>query len=242
MPLLHSFGYPVYMMYIDLAEIDEVFAGRWFWSTKRIALARFKRENYFGDKDESIDQSIRRLVADKTGHKPLGRVCLLTNLSCFGYCFNPISLYYCFDESDQHIEAIVAEVSNTPWGERRCYVLSADAAGESPGNLRTECEKELHVSPFMGMDATYEWLLTMPEEKLVVRIRNRTDGESLFLATLVLKREEISGISLAKTLCRFPFMTFRLVLGIYWQAFRLWTKGVPIHTHPDKDTSIQVSQ
>lgn len=241
-PVTHAFEYGVFMMYLDLSELDTVFAGRWFWSTSRPALARFSRANYFGDATESLDTSVRNLVEEKTGSRPAGPVRLLTNLSYFGYCFNPISLYYCFDADDKRLETIVAEVSNTPWGERHCYVLPDDQNTGSEQSRRFRVEKNLHVSPFMGMDMTYSWLITEPAENLLVRIHNHKGDESLFGASLNLAREPITAWSLAGVLIRYPFMTFKVMLGIHWQALKLWVKGCPVQTHPDKKPSIGVGQ
>jgi hypothetical protein len=101
---------------------------------------------------------------------------------------------------------------------------------------RFRTDKTMHVSPFMAMDVDYDWLLTMPGDDLVVRISTSADSARFFNATLVLKREEISGLSLASTLLRYPLMSFKVVFGIYWQALRLWLRGCPIYTHPEKIT------
>ena len=122
-PTGHEFVYRLFMMYLDLSELDTVFKHHWFWSTRKAALARFRRENHLGDAAVPLDQAVRDLVQGETGSLPQGPIRLLTNLSYFGYCFNPVSFYYCFDAGDQHVETIVAEVNNTPWGERHCYVL-----------------------------------------------------------------------------------------------------------------------
>ena len=125
-PVAHSFAYRIFYMYLDLAELDSVFRGRWFWSACRRALARFRREDHVGPVDEPLDQTIRCLVKDETGAEPTGPIRLLTHLSYFGYCFNPVSFYYCYDSTGEEVETVVAEVSNTPWGERCCYVLPRD--------------------------------------------------------------------------------------------------------------------
>ena len=238
-PRTHAFRYRIFMMYLDLAELDEVFAGRWFWSTSRPALARFRRENHFGDPDVSLDQSVRDLVEERTGVRPNGPIRLLTHLSYFGYCFNPISIYYCFDEDGVAVDAIVAEVNNTPWGERCCYVLSGNRNEGDERTLRFESGKDMHVSPFMEMDVDYDWLLTVPDENLIVRINNRANGHRFFNATLNLKREEISGASLAGVLIRYPLMTLSVTAGIYWQALRLLVKRIPLVAHPDKARTLE---
>jgi uncharacterized protein len=241
-PVGHTFQYRLFMMYMDLAELPQVFRGRWFWSTSRMALARFRRENYLGDPSEPLDQSVRDLVMQRTGRRPTGPVRLLTNLSYFGYCFNPISIYYCFDAADSRVETIIAEVSNTPWGERHCYVL-ADSANIGDDRIRRfESTKELHVSPFMDMDIDYSWLLTSPTDNLVVRISNYANRERIFAATLILRRQEITGRSLALTLLSYPFMTLKVITAIHWQALRLWLKGCRFRAHPAKQSPVQASQ
>jgi hypothetical protein len=230
------------MMYLDLDELDEAFAGRWFWSAKRPALARFRRSNYHGNPEVPLDTAVRDLVQERTGRRPSGPVRLLTNLSYFGYCFNPLSIYYCFDSEDSRVETIVAEVSNTPWGEKHCYILSDDINTGDEKTRRFSITKKLHVSPFMGMDMRYDWLLTTPESDLVVRINNKAGEASLFGATLKLKRSEMSGPALARVLFSYPLMTFRVIAGIHWQALRLWLKGCPLVAHPDKSEPVGVGR
>jgi DUF1365 family protein len=230
------------MMYLDLAELPRVFQGRWFWSTRRTAIARFRRENYLGAPQVPLDKAVRDLVSERTGRRPAGPIRLLTNLSYFGYCFNPISVYYCFDAGDTRVETIVAEVSNTPWGERHCYVLLDSANLGDEEIRRFESKKELHVSPFMDMDVEYSWLMTAPTDNLVVRISNFSDRERIFAATLILRRREITGRSLAFTLIAYPFMTLQIIAGIHWQALRLWLKGYRFRTHPAKHSPVQAKQ
>jgi DUF1365 family protein len=240
-PLEHAFRYSVFMMYLDLAELDKVFAKRWFWSVRRPALARFRREQHFGDPNIPLDTAVRDLVKTRTGARPDGPIRLLTNLSYFGYCINPISVFYCFDANDTRVTTIVAEVTNTPWDEKCCYVLDEKMNLGNETTRRFKTSKEMHVSPFMDMKIHYDWLITNPDQDLVVRIDNVTDDEKIFNATMLLERQEITGRSLASILVRYPFMTLKVLTGIYWQAVRLWWKGCPLFTHPDKRKSMQVS-
>ena len=237
-PVRHRFRYRVFLMYLDLDELPVVFRKRWFWSVRRPAPARFRREDYLGPADRPLDECVRDRVLATTGRRPDGPIRLLTNLAYFGYCFNPVSWYYCFDPAGTHVEAIVADVTNTPWGERRSYVLSTQNATAHGDRLRFRDHKAMHVSPFMPMDMQYDWCFTNPGQRLAIHMTNTRKGKRVFDASVVLERREISAPSLARTLLRFPAMTASVVVAIYWQALRLWLKGCPVHRHPDKRQKI----
>ena len=231
-PVPHSFDYPVCYAWLDLAELDEVFRGRWFWSTRRPALAWWRRADYLGDPATSLDTAVRDRVAAETGRRPTGPVRMLTLLRTWGHCFNPVSFYYCYGADGHTVDALVAEITNTPWGERHAYVLPASAGTGDAGALRFRFEKCFHVSPFMPMDQEYEWTFGEPGAALHIRMVNRRDGERVFDAALALERREITGASLAWALARDPFATVNVLRRIYWQALRLWLKRIPFHDHP----------
>ena len=231
-PRTHAFRYRLFMTYLDLAELDGVFRGRWLWSTRRWALARFRRADHFGDPALPLDQSVRDLVEQRTGRRPSGPIRLLTQLRHFGYCFNPISIYYCFDGTGGRVETLVAEVTNTPWGERCCYVL--DAAGRPAGQLQFQFNKAMHVSPFMPMELAYAWRSNTPGATLAVHMDVLRAGDKVFDATLSLRRRTISGPALAAVLIRFPAITLKVIAAIYWEALRLWLKRVPFFAHAAK--------
>lgn len=237
-PVLHRFGYRMFMMYLDLDELPDLFRKRWFWSATRPALARFRREDHIGDPGEPLAESVRKLVERETGRRPEGPVRLLTNLSYFGFCFNPVSFYYCFDVDGRTVRAIVAEVNNTPWGERETYVLPDSADVGQRGVKRFRPRKKMHVSPFMPMEVDYDWCFTDPAQRVTVYMANSSNGKRMFDASINLKRTDISAGALASVLLRFPFMTVQVVAGIYWQALRLWLKRCPVYAHPDKRQKI----
>jgi len=237
-PVLHRFRYRMFMMYLDLEELPRVFNGRWFWSTCRAALARFRRSDHVGPAGQPLDETVRDVVERETGERPDGPIRLLTNLSYFGYCFNPVSFYYCFADDGTTLDAIVAEVNNTPWGERETYVLPARQNIGKAKVWRFQPRKKMHVSPFIPMDIEYDWRFSIPSDRTNVYMANSKDGTRFFGAAMTLYRTEISGASLARVLVTFPFMTLKIILAIHWQALRLWLKRVPFYVHPDKKKSM----
>lgn len=235
-PSEHAFRYRLYMTWLDLSELDEVFRDRWFWSAQRPALAWLRRADYLGDTSVTLDEAVRDQVARATGRRLTGPVRLLTHLRTFGHCFNPVSFYYCYDATGSRVDTIVAEITNTPWNERHAYVLPADRDGSNSHPMRFRFGKSFHVSPFMPMDIDYDWRFSVPGERLAVHMANRRAGTKLFDATLALERRELTGVNLAGALLRYPFATLEVMRAIYWQALRLWIKRVPFHVHPEKRT------
>lgn len=228
-PREHRFRYRVFMMYLDLAELEEVLARSPFWSTARWAPARFCRADFFGDPAVPLDDAVRQRIADETGERPDGPIRLLANWRYFGYNMNPISTYYCFDNKGEEVRWILLDVHNTPWNERHSYVLDCR---DSSRVQKAEFAKVFHVSPFMPMEQGYRWRSASPAERLTVYLQNFEENRRVFDATLSLRRQEISTAALNGILIRYPLMTVKVITAIYWQAFRLWLKRVPLFSHP----------
>ena len=231
-PRPHDFSYRLFMLYLDLDELPGVFAGRWLWRYERRGVAAFHRADYLGDPRQPLRDAVCDLVQARTGSRPRGAVRMLTHLRYAGWAFNPVTLYYCWDGDDAAPAAIVAEITNTPWGERHAYVLPAGESTGSASTLRFRFGKRFHVSPFMPMDQEYEWRFTRPGRRLAVHMRNASAGACVFDASLVLERRPLTTATLTRALARFPVISAQLSAAIYWQALRLWAKRLPFHPHP----------
>lgn len=228
-PRAHEFEYRVAMPYLHLDELQEVFALSRFWSKNGRAPAEFRRSDFLGDPAVPLKEEVRRRIREETGAEHTGPIYLLANLRYFGYAMNPIACYYCFSEDESRLEYLVAEVNNTPWDERHSYVLPAAEDGRW---LKTAFDKAFHVSPFNPMAMRYHWRSNTPDKRLVLHMENQQDQEKVFDATLSLRAQPLNASSLNKLLLRYPFMTAKIGLGIYWQALRLYLKGTPVFAHP----------
>lgn len=235
-PRKHEFNYRLYMMFLDLDELPGLFDRFWLWSSRRFNLAWFRRADYMGDSSKTLKQCVTDMLYAQTGIRAEGPVRLLTHCRYFGFGFNPVSFYYCYDRNDTHVENIIAEVNNTPWGEKYCYVLGkADNVAEKQdeqGHLRYRPIKDFHVSPFMPMNINYDWRFNQPGNRLAVHMQNFIDGDKLFDATLDLEYRPINSANMARVLLQYPAVTMKVVIGIYYQALRLLIKRIPFYDHP----------
>ena len=231
-PFDHFFSYRIFMVYFDISKVEQILKKSWFWNVNKPSIVSFYREDYHGNQEQSLDDAVRSTIYQKTGRILKGPIRILTHLRYFGYCFNPVSFYYCFDQSDQNVELIMAEITNTPWKERHSYIVSDKRNSKS--NLTTSFGKDFHVSPFWGMDHQYEWIFTKPEKNLVVNMKNIKDQNKVFDATLTLERKAFNLKNLVLQTLSLPFMTVRIVFRIHWQALKLWIKGAHVFDHPNE--------
>lgn len=227
LPRPHQFQYSIFMAYLKLDELEEFFHRSRLWSLERFNWASFRRKDFLNPAIPDLQDAVKHEIKCQTGLSFNGDIFLLTHVRYLGYCFNPVSFYYCYEAGQ--LRFILAEVNNTPWNERHCHVLVCDP--DSP-RQQFHFDKAFHVSPFLPLNMQYDWRFTAPAERLTVFMRNTQDGSEIFNAGLNLQRQEASARNLRNVLVRFPAMTIKTVAGIYWQALRLWLKRTPFHNHP----------
>ncbi len=232
-PNTHEFSYSLFMMYLDLEELPSLFNRFWLWSANKPNIAWFDRKQHLGG-GKNLTHSVRQLVQQKAGYRPTGPIRLLTHLKYFGYGFNPVSFYYCFDDDGATLNTIVAEVNNTPWKEQHCYVMPVKKSATT--SFQFSFNKDFHVSPFNPMNQNYDWRFSIPSDHLAVHMTVNETGKRIFDATIKLKAQEINAASLSRALLQFPLMTSKVVAAIYYQAFKLWVKRTPFHPHPSSLT------
>lgn len=222
-PVPHAFTHPLFMALLDVDRIPQLMRASRLTSYNRWNWASFDDRDHFGDPTRPLRD---RLATDAARHGvdlPDGPIFLLTHLRYLGYCFNPVSFFYCFDGADR-LEVVLAEVSNT-FGGSHNYWLRPDSASRT---FRSSAAKSLYVSPFMPVDLNYTFALTPPADRLVAHMTTVKEGSVCFDATMSLERRPWSALEMRRALVRYPAMTASVMAGIHWQALKLWWKGVPV--------------
>jgi DUF1365 family protein len=229
-PLEHAFTLPLFMVLLDIDRVPELLGVSRVTSHNRWNWASFDDRDHFGDRSRTLRE---RLVVDATRHGlglPDGRVFLLTHLRYLGYCFNPVSFFYCFD-AEERLQLVLAEVNNT-FGGRHNYWLRPDPTSRT---FRSTAAKSLYVSPFLPVDMDYDFAFSLPAGRLVAHMGARRAGSVCFDATLSLDRRPWEAREIRRVLMRYPAMTGSVIAGIHWQALKLWWKGVPVVSRATPD-------
>ena len=235
-PKPHALRYRMFMLALDLDELDTVFKGpgRLLWSVGRWNVSCLLRKDHFGDPAMSIKGAVLDRVEEQTGSRP-ARVVMLAHLRTFGYVMNPATFFYCYD-GQEALQAIAVEIHNTPWGERHVYVLPIDEVDRGKGSHRFQFKKAFHVSPFMPMHHDYDWRFNAPGshpgDQLIVSMKNLDKGRRVFDASLSMTRKPITSARLNLMLLKHPLITVKVIAAIYWNALLLWLKRVPFVSHP----------
>lgn len=222
-PRHHGFSYPIYMMLLDLEALENnALQSTGITMNKKWSALSFCRKDYFGDSNQSLLQTVinqaQQLNENLTDIK---KVYLLGQLRSYGFYFSPVNFY--FLQTDNGIAHMLAEVSNTPWNEKHCYLIDI--------SHNTRMNKQFHVSPFMDLDMQYHWEVSISDSSIKIHIENWKD-EKIFAAGLELEPQSLSAQNLKTIKKRFPMMTFKIMKGIYWQALKLFIKKIPYYSHP----------
>lgn len=220
-PREHQFRYPFFMWFLNLDHLHELPCYAPWFSTIRPALARFKREDYYGEKKQPLADSIRERLAELTGEAVQGEICALLNMRTMGIYFSPVNFYFGYDQHHS-LSHFLAEVSNTPWNERHQYGYLIEETG-----LNFTAEKAFHVSPFNHLNQEYHWQLTEPGLELLVQLGVADQRGQVFEAVLNLRRTELTKANIIDQIRKKPAMAMTILSRIYWQALRIFAKKIP---------------
>jgi DUF1365 family protein len=228
-PVAHAFRYPIFMVLLDVDDIPGQMAVSRLTSYNRWNWASFHDSDHLGDPSRPLRARLERLAEARGRRLPDGRIFLLTHLRYLGYCFNPVSFYYCYDAAGR-LETVLAEVHNT-FGGAHTYWLEPDGR---PG-FRAEATKRLYVSPFMPQGMRYRFALSEPADRLVAHIDAATptgaDPHAMD-ATLSLEFRPWTAREVRRLLIRYPAMTIAVTARIHWQALSLWRRGLRVMPRP----------
>ena len=222
-PVAHAFTYPLFMALLDVDRLPELMRRSRFTSFNRWNWASFDDGDHLGDPGRPLRDRLT-VDAERQGiDLPDGPIFLLTHLRYLGYCFNPVSFFYCFDRA-QRLQAVLAEVRNTFGGSHNYWLRPTSSAR----TFRAAAAKTLYVSPFLPADLEYEFAFTPPERRLVAHMKTVRAGSICLDATLSLERRPWNAAEIRGALMRHPAMTAKVMAAIHWQALRLWWKGVAV--------------
>lgn len=236
LPRGHKFQYPMSYVYLPLGVADDEAETNSLLNRVNIP-GRFRRSDYFGDNSQTLATSVLQKASDLAGKPVGGQVAMLGQLSWLGFYFSPVNFYLIESHDSAQVDMVLAEVTNTPWGEKHCYLIDLQ-------NSRSLIhDKEFHVSPFNPMQMQYRWRIHLSQNRVAIRIHclrydsrinlNQTEPadnhqpEREFTAGFAVSRQQESA---AKG--HYRLNGLRILIAIYWQALRLFLKRTPIYDHP----------
>ena len=233
-PASHRFSYRVVNILVDVSRLDEIDRKmRLFGVNKPMLFSFFERDH--GPRDGTpLAAYVRRLLTEHGIQRPgeQGHILLLCYPRIFGFVFNPLSVYFCYDPEGE-LTALVYEVRNT-FGEMHTYVRAVDPDWRATGIVRQSQQKAFYVSPFITMNTTYLFRVLPPRERVQLRILATDDEGPLLAATFSGRSLPLNDRSVLRAAITLPFMTLKVVAAIHFEALRLWLKGVCIVERPKR--------
>ena len=224
-PRRHRLRYRVWYLLLDLDELDRLDRSVAGFTVDRPGPVSFHTRDHGPRDGSALRPWIERHLADAGIDLDGGAIRILSFPRILGYVFNPLSVWFCHGP-DGALRGILYEVSNT-FGERHSYLVPVENGVSAGSTVRAAFDKELFVSPFIDMDATYEFRTRVPDDRVAVVVREATREGHVLDAALTARRVPLDGSHLASAFVRHPLLTLKVIGGIHWEALQLWLKGAP---------------
>lgn len=221
-PKKHEFVYRIFLFLFDLDELSEIERRVPFFSVNTPNLYSLRDEDYFQFHSRGIRQNLETFLATQNLPVRPARIQLLTLPRLLGYTFNPVSVFFCFDENDRPLTSVI-QVGNT-FGELKPYLVPCDPS--APG-FHVRVPKNYYVSPFSELDLEFDFRFDQPGRRLRLAIDDYRGGERVLVSTVTGAREELTAANLARFSIRYPLVTLKVIFLIHWEALRLWLKKIP---------------
>jgi DUF1365 family protein len=223
------FRYRIFRLLLDIDRLEETARRTRLFSIDRFNLFSFRRRDHGPRNGGSLRAWAEERLRGENIELHGGSILLLATPRIFGYAFNPISLWYCHDDSGS-LRAVICEVRNT-FGEYHTYVVTERV---EEGALEDHTEKRFHVSPFMALAGGYDFRITAPADEYLLHI-DYSDGETRLLTAVESgRRRQLTDRALLRIIATMPFVTFKIMVAIHWQALKLWLRGATFHPHPGR--------
>ena len=219
-PKHHEFFYRVFYLLIDIDELGEIDQSLHLLKVNRPGFYSFRENDHISHGAPSIRENIAHYLRKQGINEAIGRIQLLTLPRVFGYIFNPISVYFCFDKEGRPLTS-VAEVGNT-FGEWKPYLVPFT----SEGTFHSHVVKHFYVSPFSDLDLFFDFRFHLPDQHLRIAIDEFREDQPELISLLTGKFVPLSDAALLRFSFKYPLLTLQVIIGIHWQALLLWMKGL----------------
>lgn len=238
-PKAHEFEYDMTWTLLDLDQVEDTFKCSKAWSIETFNLFSYRAQDFHihpevdnsGVAPRITKLSVIQTIHDRTGKDFHGKVYMMSHLRSYGYNFNSVCFYFCYEEGTDNLQFLICEITNTPWGERHSYVFECDVNNDDV--YQFEFDKEFHVSPFIQMDMKYRWTFKVEAEEVRVHmVVNDLDNKKYFDATFTGKFVPLKASSMKWLALTSPLQPLKMSLTIYWQALKLWLKRIKYQSHP----------
>lgn len=215
----------MFTFYLDLDELEDISKSIFMYSNNRFNIFSFYNKDHILNGCASLKESISQIAMQNGCKQKIHKVFLLTNIKVLGYVFNPVSFYFCYDESGKPICAI-PEVNNT-FGEMKPYYIEPNNENLDLFYLRVK--KYFYVSPFLDLDTDFEFELNSPTNKLDIRVDVYKGDKKILLSTFKGNKEILNNKNIIRLFFQYPFVTLKVIGMIHYQAAKLFLMKIPFH-------------